>query len=535
MITFWIVSALLMAGALLFVVPPLLGGKIRHAAIADHQVANLAVLRDQLRELETERSGGEITEEQYARARSELERRVIEESRGEQTVDRSERPPIALIAAIVILVPAIAIPLYLGLGTPAALNPTALTAQAGDGEGGHSLTPEQVEAMVEKLAARLKEKPDDVEGWVMLARTYNALGRYADAAEAFRTLIKLLPADAQLLADYADTLAMSRGRQLAGEPETIIAQALQIDARNVKALALAGTAAFEQKDYAKAIEFWERIAAQVEPNSPTARSVASSIAEARARMGGAEAPVAVASASVGGRVELAGNMSGAVGPEDTVFVFARAANGPRMPLAIVRRQVKDLPFDFKLDDSMAMTPAMRLSAFPQVVVGARISKSGNAAPQPGDIETLSTPVAPNGTKVRLLLGAKGSAADASPAPTAAPAAASVSGRVSLAPEVGGRVDPADTVFIFARAAEGPRMPLAILRKQVKDLPMDFKLDDSMAMTPAMRLSAFPRVVIGARISKSGDAAPRPGDFEAISAPMQSSAAGVQLVIGEQIQ
>lgn len=534
MITFWVVSALLMAGALLFLVPPLLGGRARNPASANHEMANLTVLRDQLRELETEHEGGLISPEQYARARGELEKRVLEESGSASAEAVTARPPIGVIAGVVLLLPMLAIPLYLYLGNPQALNPAALAAQASSGQGGHSLTAEQVEAMVEQLAARLRQNPDDNEGWVMLARTYNALGRYAEAAEAFRTLSNRLPGDAQILADYADTLAMAQGRQLLGEPEAIIARALQADAKNIKALALAGTAAFERKDYAKAIEHWERVAAQVPPDSNTARSIAASITEARNRMGGAPAaePAAVASAPLRGRVQLAPGLLDTLQPDDTVFIFARAASGPRMPLAILRKQVRDLPIDFSLDDSMAMAPSLRLSSYPQVVVGARISRSGNATPQPGDIQAFSDPIASSANGVMLTLGAEASA----PSATATGAAsASLTGKVEMSPELSGKVSPGDTVFIFARAAEGPRMPLAILRKQVRDLPLEFKLDDSMAMAPTMKLSAFPQVVVGARISKSGQATPQPGDYEAVSAPVGSSADGVKLVINQPVR
>ncbi len=538
MITFWVVSAMLMAGALLFVVPPLLGGRVRLTGIADHQVANLTVLRDQLRELANEHESGEISEAQYRKARSELEQRVLEESDAQQAALAAGRPPFALIAAVVLLVPAISIPLYLYFGSPEALNPAALAARAAAEGEGHSLTKEQVEAMVEKLAARLRENPQDTEGWIMLARTYNALGRYEQAAEAFRTLTRLLPADAQLLADYADTLAMARGRQLSGEPESIIARALELDARNIKALALAGTAAFERGDYAGAIDYWQRIQGQVPPDSPTARSVAGSIAEARNRMGGSagtETVAAAAGATVSGSVRLDDSIRGKVTPQDTVFVFARAVQGPRMPLAIVRKKVADLPFRFTLDDSMAMAPSARLSGFPQVVVGARVSRTGNAMPQPGDIEVFSPALDPHGKgSVELVLGGSGSGAKDRTGPAAAAGPAGVSGEVSLAPEVSGQVSPSDTVFIFARAANGPRMPLAILKKQVSDLPLRFSLDDSMAMAPNMRLSAFPQVIVGARVSRSGQAAPQPGDFEIVSEPVTSTSSDLKLVISKEI-
>ncbi|MDH3438635.1 MAG: c-type cytochrome biogenesis protein CcmI, partial [Betaproteobacteria bacterium] len=225
------------------------------------------------------------------------------------------------------------------------------------------------------------------------------------SVEAYANAAARTPNDAQLLADYADALGMAQGRNLEGEPEKLIARALAIDPANTKALALAATAAFNRRDYANAVQYWERMLTVLPPDSEAAQVVRSNIAEARSLAGGALAAaspaapapaLAPAPADAGGRVsgvvKLAPELAGKIAPTDTVFVFARAAQGPRMPLAILRRQARDLPLEFTLDDSMAMTPAMKLSSFPQVVIGARVSKSANAVPQPGDLQGLSAPI-----------------------------------------------------------------------------------------------------------------------------------------------
>ncbi|HXV10820.1 MAG TPA: c-type cytochrome biogenesis protein CcmI, partial [Burkholderiales bacterium] len=266
----------------------------------------------------------------------------------------------------------------------------------------HGVTEEQVVAMVERLAARMRANPDDPQGWKILARSYAALGRFKEASDAYANAAARATDDAQLYADYADALAMAQGRTLEGEPEKLIARALAIDPTNTKALALAGTIAFNRKDYAKAADYWERILAVEPADSETAQAARANVAEARALAGGAPAaPPAAASAPsapaapgsrVSGTVRLAPELAAKVAPTDTVFVFARAAEGPRMPLAILRRQARELPISFALDDSMAMTPAMKLSSFSRVVIGARVSKSANATPQAGDLQGVTAPV-----------------------------------------------------------------------------------------------------------------------------------------------
>jgi cytochrome c-type biogenesis protein CcmH len=292
---------------------------------------------------------------------------------------------------------------------------SAPVADAGEAGAPHSTQTEQIEAMIGRLAARLKDKPDDAEGWTMLARSYTAQGKYADALPAFKKAMELRPSDAQAIADYADGLAVVNNRSLEGEPAVLIEKAVKLDPKNVKALSLAGTVAFTKNDFKGAVGYWDKAIAASDPNSDFTRQLQGALNEARERAGmprlavaepdpapaQAQAPAQVqdrapaaasGTAEVSGRVSLDPKFKGQVGPDDTVFVFARAPTGSKMPLAITRKKVSDLPLDFRLDDSMAMSPAARLSTVPQVVVGARISKSGNAMPVPGDLQILSAPV-----------------------------------------------------------------------------------------------------------------------------------------------
>ena len=233
------------------------------------------------------------------------------------------------------------------------------------------------------------------------------------------------------------------------------------------------------------------------------------------------------------------------GPDDTVFIFAKAASGPPMPLAISRKKVKELPAEVTLDDSMGMVANMNLSSFEQLVIGARVSKSGSALPAAGDLQGMNAPVAvKNGKAYSVQIGQEVDAASAAAKPAAAveEAAADAGGgksirvKVSLAVALRDEAAAEDTVFIFARAASGPPMPLAIVRKQVKDLPLEVSLDDSMAMLPGKNLSSAPQLVLGARVSKSGNALPAPGDLQGLNPPAAlESGASYAVEIGEKLQ
>lgn len=409
MTAFWIIAALLVASALAFVLPSLLGRR-RRADAAASDATNVAIYRDQLRELEADLAAGTLGREQYDDAHREIERRVLDDTSGTATVVRTTSPGRGTVITIAIALPIAAILLYFAVGNPRAMAPQP----AADG---HAITRQQIEGMVERLAARMQESPEDVKGWVMLGRTYAVLDRHAESAAAYANAVKRSPPDAQLLADYADALAMSQGRNLRGEPERLIAQALKLDPDNVKALALAGTVEFEKKDFKRAIIYWERILKVAPPDSEMADSVRSSIAEAQSLAGTITAPAPVkapaaapAAASVSGSVRLSPGLAAKAAPGDTVFIFARAAQGPRMPLAVLRKQVRDLPAAFTLDDSMAMSPAAKLSSQESLVVGARVSKSGNPAPQPGDLEGLSPPVKAGNTGIVVVIDREVSAA-----------------------------------------------------------------------------------------------------------------------------
>jgi cytochrome c-type biogenesis protein CcmH len=338
-------------------------------------------------------------------------------------VQAAERLSPGLMAVLAVVVLGVAGAGYWWMGSPSRVGvEPAGVAAAGDGQnaqasGGaasHLTTAEQIEAMTEKLTARLKAQPDDAEGWSMLARSYTVLGRHPEALPAYERAVALRADDAQLLADYADSLAVKNKRVLAGEPMKWVDKALKIDPRNVKALALAGTNAFDRKDYAGAVKYWDQVVQFGPADSNYVQQVQASLAEAR-ELGGlppasvrpatiaaappapsvptpAQPAVSLSNKQVSGTVSLAPSLVSQASPEDTLFVFARGPEGKGMPLAILRKKVKDLPLQFTLDDSMAMSPAAKISGVASVVVSARISKTGEAFPQAGDLSGQTGPV-----------------------------------------------------------------------------------------------------------------------------------------------
>ena len=415
MTTFWILTAALTALALAHVLPVLLRARPAQAPAdaAARRASTLAILREQAAQLDAELAAGSLDAEQHRAAREDIERRVLDEA--DQASPAAARTAPASTTAerpwksawlLGLGVPLLVATVYSRVGSPQAID--ARPGPPVASLGADNVSDEQVDELIKKLAAAMAQKPDDLAGWTLLARTYAVLQRFPEASKAYARASALAPNDAQLLADHADVLAMLQGQKLAGEPARLVIRALQIDPKNLKALALAGGAAYEAGQYPQAIEYWTLARQMSPPSTPFSDNLDRNLADARnalqggapgstATTDGAAAPAATATTSstspttaagpahVAGQVSLSPSLAAKVAPTDTVFIFARAAEGPRMPLAILRRTVADLPISFTLDDAMAMSPAMKLSNFPVVVVGARVSRSGNALPSPGDL------------------------------------------------------------------------------------------------------------------------------------------------------
>jgi cytochrome c-type biogenesis protein CcmH len=328
-----------------------------------------------------------------------------------------------------VLLPAIAVGLYLRFGEPRGLDPAATQAAAKSEE---RFSDQQIVGMVETLAAKVRARPDDVQGWSLLARSMNALGRYPEAVDAYEHLAKLVPDNPDVLTDWADALAMKNGRNLKGKPYEMVKQALKIDPAHQKALALAGTAAMAEGDYATSLAHWQALGKLAPPGSEDQQKVAAIIEEVRGRAAAAGAALppgravaqapqtpstspspkvpppapatpAAGASTVSGTVSVAPALAPQVAITDTLFIFARAEGGPRVPLAVLRGGARELPKDFVLDDSMAMAPGMKLSTSGPVRIEARVSKTGNATPQPGDLVGASGVVKPGARDVKIVI------------------------------------------------------------------------------------------------------------------------------------
>lgn len=262
MTLFAVFATLLIVVVAAFLLPPLWLGLRPAKASTDRRAANLAIFRDQLAELEKEKAEGSLAEIDFEQAKRELQHRLLSEvdpaTAEAAPASHAASRPAAI--GVMLLLPVAALALYTVLGTPKALNPEATAPRP-------KMTAAQIEGMVAKLAERLKANPDDMQGWLMLARSYKAMGRYAEAAEAYGKAEKVVAQDAELLADYAEALAMGGDTGMRGKPRQLIDQALKLDANNPHALLLAGGAAMEAGNRAEAITHWEKLLPQVEPGS----------------------------------------------------------------------------------------------------------------------------------------------------------------------------------------------------------------------------------------------------------------------------
>ena len=433
MTSFWIIAGIFIVTALLFILPTLLRSKeVQEGSGVEIDEANIGIYRDQLAELDSDFRNDILSQSQYEKSKQELQQRLLQDVPEKNTMTSSavkKGRNIATSFILTLAIPLSAVFLYLSIGDTRGLLPQAQlasatqmqSANAAEGPAGHP----EFSSVLENLIARLNNNPDDIEGWVMLGRTYTIMGRFDEATETYAKLVDLVPDNPQILSDYADVLAMSNQGVLAGEPAELIHQALRIDPEYPKALALAGTVEFEQKKYNDAANYWERLLAVIPAESELAQSVNESIAEAKSLAsngqvepatekisaanpkskenqtaaagsdsGGSSATATdtAVDPSISGTVTINPALASKAAPNDTLFIYARAKSGPRMPLAILRLKVSDLPATFSLNDDMAMTPTMKISSFPDVVVEARISKSGQAVPTSGDLQGFSPPV-----------------------------------------------------------------------------------------------------------------------------------------------
>ena len=399
-------ASALLALALIVLLRPLLRHSVRDASVARAQI-NARIYRNQLVELETDRANGVLDSSVYDQSKRELERRALDDIQDETSpAHKTPRWPAVV---MVIIAPVAAILTYVALGNPAAMVTRAVDEHANSIEG--------INRMVADLAQRLENNPDDLKGWVMLGRSYKAMGRFPEAVKAFERAGSAVE-DPQILVDFAESMARSDKDGFRGRGGMkLIERALKLSPDHVPALVFAGSEAFERTDYPSALRYWQKAVAQLPPDSEEVRALTEAMSRASSEMGqgkttggalasGAEkspSGVAAKSATISGTVSLAPALVGKAKPDDSVFLFARAAEGPRAPLAVIRATVKDLPLKFALDDTQAMSPELRISLFKRIRVEARISRSGNAAAQPGDLQGASDIVAAGAKDLRIAI------------------------------------------------------------------------------------------------------------------------------------
>lgn len=384
--------------------PLLCGGRRPTGASPDPLTQE--ILRDQLAELERDRTAGLLSEDDFRRAGEELQRRVLEEMPDASAVSASTTPlsGSARKTAVVLLValPLATVAVYAGLGAPRALAPAE-----------PQMSRQAIEAVLTNLEQKLKAHPDDAPNWVLLARSYKALGRFADAAEAYAQGGALVDGDPSLLADYAETVARANDGRFDAKADRLIKRALALNPDEPQALFLAGAAAADRGDYAGVIKAWSRLLAQMDKNSDEARAVEAAINDARQKaargtrggavQGSGTPAAATAPEAIRGEVRLKREYARRVAPDDTVFIFARANEGSRMPLAVLRLRAGDLPYRFVLDDTQALPGGQKLSSQDSVTLEARIAKAGAAQISSGDLYGTLAGVKPGTGALRLVI------------------------------------------------------------------------------------------------------------------------------------
>ena len=350
--------------------------------------ANAKVYRDQILDLDREHDSGHISNEEWQQSRDELSLRLLEDTSAvDDPAAKTEKPAIWTAVVLAVALPLGSMGMYMWVGQPEALNPLALKTP-------DQVDPKDLTKMAQTLAEKLQDKPDNLQGWVMLGRTYRTLENFDAALRAYDSALKLSDDD-DLKLERIEVIAMQRQGQFEGEPWNVIREVLQRDPQHFGALLTAGSASYAEGKFADALKYWEQARKPLDANNPDLAGLESAIATVRERLGmppAKAAPAAASGLNVTGQVNLSASLKSKASPNDVVFIYATPANGDRMPLAIFKTTVSQLPFNFTLDDSTAMAPDRKLSAAGEVMVKVRVTKSGNAIPQSGDLSGSLGPV-----------------------------------------------------------------------------------------------------------------------------------------------
>jgi cytochrome c-type biogenesis protein CcmH len=403
---FWVAAVACVAIALAFVLPPLLR-KREVAAKAARRDINIAVYRDQMKEMEADRANSLLSEEQYQASKLELESRLAEDALSKADLTMAPVASRRLGFTLAGVLPVAAFGLYFVLGNPMSLIAIA-EAQANPPIAQGAQGEHDIMQMIQKVEEKTKADPNNVEAWVILGKTYAAVGHWPEALHAYEKAIKLQPDAPAIMTGYAEALAISNERVLKGKPIELILKALEKDPDDLKGLELAGIYNFQEKNFAQAAYYMKRLYKQLPPESPYAQDILEAQKEANRLARGvttgldnladpAADKVASPGATLHGVLDIAPALKAKVSETDVVFLFARAADGGA-PVAALRSTAGKFPLEFELSDAMAMNPDNKLSNFKEVTLTARVTKSGDPMGAAGDLE---------GSLAKVKVGSKG--------------------------------------------------------------------------------------------------------------------------------
>jgi len=428
--SFLYLSAAIVLVAIGLLAPTLL--RRQRVGAEDRRHYNVEVARDRLKELRAEHERGELSDEEFEQARQDLDIALAQDlgvPSQDQASDDGGRTGVITLAGLLLLIPLIVAGTYIEVGTPDALGVKGqAVAQAQQALGGSDGMPPLSE-LVKGLERQLEENPDNPDGWFLLGRTYMNLSRYQDAVRAYRRLDELQPDNSSVQIALADALSMQNDGQIPQEAVRLLGAVYERDRQNVIALWLLGRASLQQGAAELALQFWSKAYPLLDEEPDMQAELRSAIRELESETGlSANIPPAepalpdimaaapppsqdntAAPAGPGVTVEVAldPELMDSTSPNDTVFVYAKASSGPPMPLAVARKRVADLPLRVTLSDDMAMMPQMKLSGFPRVKVGARVSRTGQAIAQSGDLESIEVDTASDGgDPIQLLIDSR---------------------------------------------------------------------------------------------------------------------------------
>ena len=391
MTSFLISAFLLLVLVLLLLLRPFIFPAKKEAT--SRRQMNAAIYREELDKLEAEHQSGVITATDYEIAHTEMRQRLFQDTveEDDQEVAGSAKKTAVGLCLFIVLLSSI---LYFSLGD---------VVRVAQRNSEAPLTQENVEKMVAEFAAKMEKDPGNLKGWAMLARSYRILGRNEDAAKAYARAGDYIDTDPQLLADYADVLATNANGSFVGKPLQLVKQALKLDPNNLMALWLSGTADYNAGNYKAAVQTWEKLAQQLPPNTDEARAIQGSISQAQSKGGLTPSkPVVASGKSISGKIELSPTLKSKVQPEDIVLVIARKP-GERMPVAVLKVAAGNFPMSFSLNDSLSMNPKVPLSQLSEVSIEVRISKTGMAKAEAGDLISSPKTIQVGASNVLLLV------------------------------------------------------------------------------------------------------------------------------------